>query len=199
MPNNHCAQLKEELITSDPAIKLGRPVLAGTRVTVDEVLDRLAAGSVGRAADKEWPQVTQEGVLAALRFAAEAVRGNNPIEGRPHLELHGVHPVEVAQAPGGAPQHAIAVRAYFPQAAAVSVRQLPPPAEGKAWIPALGEGGAGTRGRAMLHAMERVHPDGVFETLFFGASEPFYYQLEVTAGDGSTDWAQFAIRIAFVP
>ena len=189
LTNNHCAQLKEELITSDSAIKLGRPVLAGTRVTVDEVLDRLAAGASMEALTREWPLVTQEGVLAALRFAAEAVRGDNPIEGKPPLELHGVHPVEMAQNAGGEPQHAIAVRAYFPDAAAVAVRRMPqPPAAGRAWIPVLGEGAEpGDTPTDELRAMERVHPDGVFETVFIGASEPFYYQLEVTGEDGSTE------------
>ena len=34
----------EELIQCDPAVMMGKPVVAGTRITVELILDNLAAG-----------------------------------------------------------------------------------------------------------------------------------------------------------
>ena len=166
---------------------MGRPVFAGTRVAVDEVLDRLATGAGVKQVAESFPQLTQEHVLAALRFAAEAVRGGSPIEERPPLELHGAHAVQVPGGEGGARVPAIAVRTYEPDAVAVAVRRLP--AAGKAWIPALQAEGAGDGGSSVeppLHPMDRVHPAGVFEALFAGETIPFYYELSVTGSDGVT-------------
>lgn len=61
------------LITSDPAVMMGKPVIAGTRITVELILRKLGAGeSVEQILDSH-PRITREGVLAALRFAAEAL------------------------------------------------------------------------------------------------------------------------------
>lgn len=58
------------LITSDPAVMLGKPVVAGTRITVELILRKLGAGeSVEQLLDSH-PRLTREAVLAALQFAA---------------------------------------------------------------------------------------------------------------------------------
>lgn len=36
--------MEQTKITSDPIIMMGKPVIAGTRITVELILDRLAAG-----------------------------------------------------------------------------------------------------------------------------------------------------------
>jgi uncharacterized protein (DUF433 family) len=36
--------MEKNLIISDPQVMLGKPVIAGTRITVELVLERLAAG-----------------------------------------------------------------------------------------------------------------------------------------------------------
>lgn len=61
------------LITSDPAVMLGKPVVAGTRITVELILRKLGAGeSIDQLLDSH-PRLTREAVLAALRFAAESL------------------------------------------------------------------------------------------------------------------------------
>ena len=169
-------------ITSDPAVKLGQPVVAGTRITVNEVLDRLADGATPEQLIHDFPGLTPDGVLDALHFAADAVRSDSPIEKMSPLELHGAHAVSIPDAVGGDVQPAIAVRTFLPEAAGVAVRRLPPAPEGRAWLPALD---LGTSGEAelpgpTLHPMERVHPAGVFEAIFPGETELFSYQLAVT-------------------
>lgn len=55
-----------ERIQSDPSIMMGKPVIRGTRITVDLILEKLAA----------HPQLTEEDVRAALSFASEALRAD---------------------------------------------------------------------------------------------------------------------------
>lgn len=173
----------ESLIISDPAVKLGRPVVVGTRLTVDEILDELAAvGSVGKVIENH-PELTPEGVLAAVQYGAKAVRDDCSIDDRPAIELHGAHPVEIPSGKDGERIPGIAVRAFLPEAAEVSVRRLPaPPKDRAAWLPAL-QGGDDTSEETEPGAwqpMERIHPAGVFEAIFPGETERFEYQLTVT-------------------
>jgi uncharacterized protein (DUF433 family) len=63
-------------IHSDPNVMMGKPVIAGTRITVESVLDRLAAGETIDAILEANPRLTRESVLAALAFAAEALRAD---------------------------------------------------------------------------------------------------------------------------
>jgi uncharacterized protein (DUF433 family) len=64
------------LIVSDPRVMMGKPVVAGTRITVEHVLDELAAGrSVEQLLDS-YPRLTRDGISAALAFAAEALRAD---------------------------------------------------------------------------------------------------------------------------
>ena len=61
------------LVQSDPAVMMGKPVIAGTRITVEMILERLGAGESIEQLVDQHPRLTREGVLAALSFAAEAL------------------------------------------------------------------------------------------------------------------------------
>jgi 1,4-alpha-glucan branching enzyme len=190
-PNFKNVHLQEQPIISDPAVKLGRPVIAGTRVTVDEVLDQLAGGATVEEVVASHRGVTAAGVRAALQFAADAVRSDSPIGEQSPLDLHGAHVVTIRGAANGAPQKALAIRTYAPDATGVSVQRLPvPPPVGRAWIPALDpaarESAALAESLPTLYPMERIHPAGVFEALFPGETESFAYRLEVTSSGGET-------------
>jgi len=58
------------LITSDPSIMLGKPVVAGTRITVELILEKLAAGETVEQILASHPRLSREGLLAAFEFAA---------------------------------------------------------------------------------------------------------------------------------
>ncbi len=62
--------MHDHLITSDPG---GRPVIAGTHVTVEEVLQELATSEAVDAILTLHPELNRDAVQAALEFAAEAV------------------------------------------------------------------------------------------------------------------------------
>ena len=65
-----------KLIQSDPSILRGKPVIAGTRITVELILEKLAAGeSVEQILDSH-PRLTREAVLAALDFAAKVLKAD---------------------------------------------------------------------------------------------------------------------------
>jgi uncharacterized protein (DUF433 family) len=64
------------LIISDPQVMLGKPVIAGTRITVELILEKLAAGESIEQILAAHPKLTREKIQAALRFAAEALRAD---------------------------------------------------------------------------------------------------------------------------
>ncbi len=61
-------------IVSDPAVMFGKPVVAGTRITVELILERLAAGETEDQLIEAWPRLSREGLRAALAFAADAMK-----------------------------------------------------------------------------------------------------------------------------
>jgi len=66
--------MREQWIVSDPSVMMGKPVVAGTRITVELILEKLAAGETIEQILDEHPRLTREAVQAALAFAGEAMR-----------------------------------------------------------------------------------------------------------------------------
>lgn len=61
-------------IVSDPGVMLGKPVIAGTRITVELLLEKLAAGESAEQIARAHPHLPPGGVAAALEYAAAVVR-----------------------------------------------------------------------------------------------------------------------------
>lgn len=57
-----------DLITIDPEVCGGRPIIAGTRMRVIDVLDALAAGASADELVGDFPYFTSEGVQACLAY-----------------------------------------------------------------------------------------------------------------------------------
>ena len=68
--------MKKGLIVSDPAVMMGKPVIAGTRITVELILEKLAYGETEDQILEDHPHLTREGIRAALTFAKEALRAD---------------------------------------------------------------------------------------------------------------------------
>jgi uncharacterized protein (DUF433 family) len=64
------------LVISDPAVMMGKPVIVGTRITVELILEKLAAGETVEEILEAHPRLTKEGIRAALAFAADALRAD---------------------------------------------------------------------------------------------------------------------------
>jgi uncharacterized protein (DUF433 family) len=65
-----------QFIHADPKVMMGKPVVAGTRITVESILDKLGAGETIEQILTEHPRLTREGILAAIRFGSQALRAD---------------------------------------------------------------------------------------------------------------------------
>ena len=68
--------MREELIQANPSIMMGKPVITGTRITVELILEKLAAGETIEQLLAAHPRLTREAIQAALAFAARALRAD---------------------------------------------------------------------------------------------------------------------------
>lgn len=68
--------MKDKLVTSDPAIMMGKPVITGTRITVESILDRFAAGETIDQMLEAHPRLAKEAIFAAFAFAADTLRSD---------------------------------------------------------------------------------------------------------------------------
>ena len=68
--------MSQKLIVSDPAVMMGKPVVKGTRITVELILEKLGAGETIEQLLDAHPRLTREGIQAALSFAAETLRSD---------------------------------------------------------------------------------------------------------------------------
>ena len=68
--------MNNKSIQSDPAVMMGKPVIAGTRITVEHILEKLAAGETIEQLLEAHPRLTRETIQAALEFAAKALKAD---------------------------------------------------------------------------------------------------------------------------
>jgi uncharacterized protein (DUF433 family) len=69
-------------IVSDPRVMMGKPVIAGTRITVELILEKLAAGETAEQILAAHPRLTLAAISAALSFPKNT---NYPIFSRNSL------------------------------------------------------------------------------------------------------------------
>lgn len=60
-------------IMIDPARRRGKPTLEGTRITVEEILDKLMIGEGIDEIVQDWPHLTKEGIVRAIAYARQLV------------------------------------------------------------------------------------------------------------------------------
>ncbi|MCK4466926.1 MAG: DUF433 domain-containing protein [Desulfobacterales bacterium] len=68
--------MQKQLILSDPNVMMGKPIIVGTRITVELILEKLAAGETNEQILDAHPRLTREAIQAALEFAADALRAD---------------------------------------------------------------------------------------------------------------------------
>lgn len=66
----------QEYIRTDPTVMTGKPVIVGTRITVESILDKLAAGETYEQLLDAHPRLTLESIHAALAYAADVLRSD---------------------------------------------------------------------------------------------------------------------------
>jgi uncharacterized protein (DUF433 family) len=73
-----------DYIEATPGVMMGKPVIAGTRVTVENILERLGGGESVESIVAGHPRLTRAAVLAAVGFGAKALRAD-VVYPTPHL------------------------------------------------------------------------------------------------------------------
>ncbi len=68
--------MANRLIVSDPKVMMGKPVVVGTRITVELILEKLATGETPEQLLEAYPRLTHPAISAALAFAAEALKAD---------------------------------------------------------------------------------------------------------------------------
>jgi uncharacterized protein (DUF433 family) len=63
--------MAHERIEMNPEVMVGKPVIKGTRITVELILRELGAGMTPEGVMAEYPQLTLEDIRAAQAFAAD--------------------------------------------------------------------------------------------------------------------------------
>jgi len=61
-------------ITSNPKVLGGKPVISGTRITVDFILELFAGGMKEEEILKEYPRLTRGVVRLALEYASRSLK-----------------------------------------------------------------------------------------------------------------------------
>ncbi|MEK7543679.1 MAG: DUF433 domain-containing protein [Patescibacteria group bacterium] len=73
-------------ITTDPMVCHGKPVIAGTRVMVWQILESLESGLTAGDVQKAHPTLPKGSVEAALHYAAERVKSIEYVPFAPHQQ-----------------------------------------------------------------------------------------------------------------
>ncbi|MBU4221807.1 MAG: DUF433 domain-containing protein [Euryarchaeota archaeon] len=68
--------MQKRLIISDPKVMMGKPVIEGTRITVEMILEKLSSGETVEQILEAHPRLTEESIRAALAFAAQVLRAD---------------------------------------------------------------------------------------------------------------------------
>ncbi len=68
-----CNMVLAQRISANPQILGGRPVVEGTRLAVDLILELLAAGETEEYLLENYPNLTHEDILACISYAGQMV------------------------------------------------------------------------------------------------------------------------------
>ena len=70
----------KNLIARNPQVMLGKPVIKGTRITVELIMRKLAGGYTIDDLISSYPHITKAQIFAALEFAADIIANEEIIE-----------------------------------------------------------------------------------------------------------------------
>ena len=65
----------QEHISIDPAVLVGKPVIKGTRLAVEFIIDLLAQGWTESEILRNYPGVTREDIQSCLSYASNVLHG----------------------------------------------------------------------------------------------------------------------------
>ncbi len=63
-----------EHIETNPKVMLGKPVVKGTRLTVEKILELMSQGATNDDLVKNYPQLTKEKLMAVFSYLAHRLQ-----------------------------------------------------------------------------------------------------------------------------
>ena len=72
--------MNEGMIIRDPKVMLGKPVIKGTRITVELIIRKIADGFTIADILEAYPHLTETQVRAAIEFAAQMIADEIVVE-----------------------------------------------------------------------------------------------------------------------
>ncbi|MEQ9467352.1 MAG: DUF433 domain-containing protein [Ekhidna sp.] len=66
-------------ITTDPDVMLGKPIIVGTRITVELILRKLSEGLTIDEVHAAYDHITKEDIYAALTYASDLIANEEVI------------------------------------------------------------------------------------------------------------------------
>lgn len=66
-------------IVVNPKVMVGKPVIKGTRITIEAIIARVAEGMTFKEILEDFPYITKEDIKAAIRYAQSLVAGEEII------------------------------------------------------------------------------------------------------------------------
>ncbi len=81
----------EERIQVDPSILVGKPVIKGTRLAVELIIDLLAQGWTEKQILESYPGITHEDIQACLAYASAVLHAERVF---PLPDLTRAHPCQ---------------------------------------------------------------------------------------------------------
>lgn len=66
-------QSYKDRITVNPDIMLGKPIIKGTRITVEIILKKLSDGMTVEELLTAYPHLTKDDILAAISYSADVI------------------------------------------------------------------------------------------------------------------------------
>jgi uncharacterized protein (DUF433 family) len=74
----------QDRIEINPKVMLGKPIIRGTRVTVELILRKLGEGAAHRELLEAYPNLTENDLQAAITFAADTLAHEETVLLEPH-------------------------------------------------------------------------------------------------------------------
>lgn len=70
----------KNFIERNPEIMLGKPIIKGTRITVELIMRKLAEGYKVEDLLKSYPHLTQKQIYASLEYVADLIANEETLE-----------------------------------------------------------------------------------------------------------------------
>jgi uncharacterized protein (DUF433 family) len=68
------SKMTHDLVVCDPKVMLGKPVIRGTRITIEIILEKLGAGESIEQILEAYPALTRGAIQAACAYAVGVLR-----------------------------------------------------------------------------------------------------------------------------